>query len=173
MRRLIAYLLAALLVASLLFVGFTVLYTGLGRVTDSSLQAREKAVRDLEEQADRQETVAGHWLNAEKEYSAFRGKYLIGLDHFADFRRTLAGIVTDNGLMHSGLKYNNQNSPDGKLISVHYSFNVTGAYGQIRHLIWDLEHLPHAARIGKLTLRQESPARIQCTVELEVIFERK
>ncbi len=171
MRRLSAYLFSAFLLLSVVFLGSVLAYTGFGRVTDSSLEEQESSTVELENRAREQALLAEHWWGAENEYNSFREKYLINLDRFAEFRRSLDDMIIRRGLISSGFKYTNRNSPDGKLTFVRFSFAVRGTYGEIRQLIWELEHLPHAARIGSLSMQQDEGG-VQCGLELEVVFEK-
>lgn len=171
MKRFGSFLLAALLSLSLLFLLSVLVYIGFGRVTGSSLKEQEKAAMDLEKQAQEQTQAAEHWQAAEKEYIAFREKYLVSLEQFAEFRRSMDDMIRRNGLASSGFRYANRNSPDGKLTFVRFSFSVSGSYEQARRLVWELERLPHAARIGSLSMQQDE-GRIQCGLELEVVFEK-
>lgn len=171
-KRLTAYLLTAGLALSLLFVCFVVLYTGLGRVTDTTLRERELATQELEASRDERVKQAEHWRHAEKEYVSFRRKVLLKLDHFSDLRRILGEKIDANRLNHSGVSYQNRNSADGKLVFVRFSFDVQGTYAQVKHLIWDLERLPNASRIGNLSLQYKEPGRLVCGLELEVVFEK-
>ncbi len=172
MKRLMAYGLFVFAAVSILFAGTVLVYSGLGKVTDTTLSERERVVVDLERQAQAQTTLAEYWREAETEYNSFRERYLIRLDRFAELRRSLGDMISRHRLVHSGLKYTNRNSKDGKVIFVRFSFAVEGGYEQIKHLIWDLERLPHVARIGKLTLRQNDSGRIVSSLELEVVFEK-
>jgi hypothetical protein len=172
MKRITAYLLAAGLVLSLLFIGSVLLYSGLGRVTGSSLKEREMLVKELETHSDEQQQLAEYWRNAEKEYVAFRQKVLLKLDHFADLRRSLGEKIDANRLSHAGVSYQNRNSADGKLVFVRFSFDVQGSYAQVKNLIWDLERMPHASRIGKANLQYKDAGMLSCSLELEVVFEK-
>lgn len=171
-RRLLSVVLLGFPVVSLIFLLSVLLYSSLGKVTDTSLNERGGRVTDLEKKAGEQALVSSYWLNAEEEYNSFREKYLIRLERFADFRLSLGDMIGRQHLQYTGLKYTNKNSQDGKVIFVRFSFDVEGAYEQIKRLIWDLERLPHVARIGKLTMMGKTDSRIQCGLELEVVFEK-
>ena len=172
MRRALSAMLLAFPILSLLFVLFVLLFSGLGKVSDSTLKDREQKLFELEQRAAEKTDQALYCQNAEQEYSAFRERYLIRLDRFGEIRKSLGEMIRRQGLGHSGLQYANRNSPDGKVILVRFSFGVSGSYGQIRRLIWDLEHLPHVARIGKAVMRKNDKGAVQCLMELEVIFEK-
>jgi hypothetical protein len=172
MKRTLVLLLTGGLVLSFCFAGLVLIYTSISRVTGSSLQEREKAVLDLEAKRDEQVRLADHWQDAEAEYVAFRRKVLLKLDRFSELRSSLAAKIDANRLNHSGVSYQNRNSPDGKLIFVRFGFDVEGSYSQIKHLIWDLERMPHASRIGKMAMQNKDSGRLLCRLELEVVFEK-
>lgn len=172
MKPLTAYILTAGLGLSFLFLGFVLIYSGMGQVTDTTLKEREKVLVEQEARRDEQVGLAEHWRHAEKEYVSFRQKVLLKLDHFAELRRTLGQKIDANRLNHSGVRYQNRSSNDGKLVFVRFSFDVQGTYAQVKHLIWDLERLPNASRIGKVALNYKDPGRLSCGLELEVVFEK-
>lgn len=171
-NKIVIYSISGLLVLSIAFCLFSLVYASIESVSASGLNEKFEEYKAEKQKAHDMEKTHDNWLNIEKIVTQFNQDYFFSMDEFGKFRRELQEILGKNRLstrQEIGYYFRQTRF----YIPVEIKFTAVGSYTDIKQFIYEINNMPKIILVKRLGFNRKSAQQISVQFTLEVYIVRK